>query len=302
VREISFEGQVAIVTGAGGGLGRAYALELARRGAAVVVNDLGGASDGTGADPRAADSTVAAIAQLGGLAVANYDSVASPAGGQAVIAAGIDRFGTVDIVINNAGNLRDATFANLDADAFTSVLDVHLRGAFHVTQPAFRIMKAKGYGRILFTSSAAGLFGNFGQSNYAAAKMGLVGLSNVVAIEGAKYGIKSNVIAPLASSRLTDEALGPLAETFNPDQVVPLAVYLVSASSTLTQQVYSAGAGRFARVFTALTPGWFSEGSGVPRVEDIETHLDEICAEAGYLVPGSVTEELESIIKRVPVS
>ena len=196
--DITFDNRVAIVTGAGGGLGKTYALELARRGARVVVNDLGGGVDGTGGASAAADETVAEIIEAGGEAVANYDSVATPAGGGGIVQSAVEAFGTVDVVINNAGILRDSSFAKITPEHVDPVIDVHLKGAFYVKQPAFLIMKEKGYGRIVFTSSPSGIFGNFGQTNYGAAKGGLVGLSNVVAIEGAKYNIKSNVIAPVA--------------------------------------------------------------------------------------------------------
>jgi NAD(P)-dependent dehydrogenase (short-subunit alcohol dehydrogenase family) len=298
MNDISFDGRVAIVTGAGGGLGRSYALELARRGARVVVNDLGGATDGTGGGSAAADSTVAEIVDRGGEAVANYDSVATPEGGEALVASARDAFGTVDIVINNAGILRDKSFAKLEPGDLSAVLAVHLLGAFYVSQPAFRVMKAKGYGRFIFTSSAAGLFGNFGQSNYGAAKMGLVGLSNVLAVEGARDGILSNVIAPAAYSRLSGGLLGGYEAALRPDHVTPLVVYLVSEASSTTHEVFSAGGGRFARVFIGLTPGWSAEIGAAPSVEDVSDHLAEIRSEAGYIVPASLADEMPLVLGR----
>ncbi|MCI0543784.1 MAG: SDR family NAD(P)-dependent oxidoreductase, partial [Actinobacteria bacterium] len=225
---MTLDGRVAIVTGAGGGLGRTYALELGRRGARVVVNDLGGGVDGTGASSSAADAVVAEIVAAGGEAVASYDSVAEEEGGAAMVQTALDAFGTVDVVVSNAGILRDKSFANMTSDEVNPVLDVHLRGGFAVSLPAFRVMKEKGYGRFVFATSGSGLFGNFGQANYAAAKMGLVGLSNVIAIEGAKYDIKSNAVAPIARTRMTEDLLGPLVEMVDPELVTPLVVYLCS--------------------------------------------------------------------------
>ena len=290
--DITFDDRVAIITGAGGGLGKTYALELARRGARVVVNDLGGGVDGSGGASAAADSTVAEIIEAGGEAVANYDSVATPEGGAGIVATAMDSFGTVDIVINNAGILRDTSFAKLTPEHLNPVLDVHLRGAFYVTQPAFLIMKEKGYGRIVFTSSPSGLFGNFGQSNYGAAKGGLVGLSNVLAIEGAKYNIKSNVIAPVAKTRMTEDLLGPFAELVAPEQVMPMAVYLAAEECELTHEVFSVGGGRFARIFTGVNAGWFAGQGAVPTIEQIRDHLTEIRDISEYTTPLNNQEEM----------
>ena len=294
---IAFDGRVAIVTGAGGGLGKTYALELARRGARVVVNDLGGNPDGTGSAGGPADTTVAEITAAGGEAVASYDSVATPEGGEAITRTALDAFGTVDIVINNAGILRDKSFANLAVADVQAVIDVHLLGAFYVTQPAYRVMKEKGYGRLLFTSSSAGVFGNFGQTNYGAAKMGLVGLSNVLALEGAKANIHSNVIAPIARSRLTEELLGPLAAAVEPDLVTPLSLYLVSEACNLSHELFSVGGGKYSRVFIGETPGWFAGKGTVPTVEDIAEHIGDIRADDGYTVPGSANDDIALLLK-----
>ena len=289
---IRFDKRVAIITGAGGGLGKTYAVELARRGCQVVVNDLGGAADGSGGGNGMADATVAEIREAGGTAIANYDSVSTPEGGAAIVQAAVDAFGTVDIVINNAGILRDKTFAKLEPADLEAVLDVHLRGAFHVSQPAFRIMKEKSYGRFLFTSSAAGIFGNFGQSNYGAAKMGLVGLSNVLAVEGARANIKSNVIAPIARTRMTEQLLGALAEHLDPIQVMPLACYLVSEECNLTHEVFSVGGGRYARVFLGLTRGWIAGKGSRPSLEDIRDHVKEMMTTEGFTIPASINDEM----------
>jgi len=290
--DITFDDRVAIITGAGGGLGKTYALELARRGARVVVNDLGGGVDGSGGASAAADSTVAEIIEAGGEAVANYDSVATPEGGAGIVATAMESFGTVDIVINNAGILRDTSFAKLTPEHLNPVIDVHLKGAFYVTQPAFLVMKEKGYGRIVFTSSPSGLFGNFGQSNYGAAKGGLVGLSNVLAIEGAKYNIKSNVIAPVAKTRMTEDLLGPFAELVAPEQVMPMAVYLAAEECELTHEVFSVGGGRFAKIFTGVNAGWFAGQGAVPTIEQIRDHLTEIRDISEYTTPLNNQEEM----------
>ena len=256
--ELGFDGKVAIITGAGGGLGKQHALLLAARGALVVVNDLGGAVDGTGADVGAAQLVVDEIRAAGGEAVADANSVATPEGGQAIVRTAVDAFGRIDIVVNNAGILRDKSFANMTPELVEAVLDVHLRGAFHVTQPAWQHMREQNYGRIISTSSSSGLFGNFGQANYGAAKMGLVGLTRVLAVEGSKYGIQANAIAPLALTRMTEALLGPLGEKVAPECVSPLVAYLAHESCEATGRVFSAGGGRIAEVFIAEAQGFQS--------------------------------------------
>ena len=255
--QIRFDGRVAIVTGAGAGLGRVYALELAKRGARVVVNDLGGARDGSGKGSKdPADQVVAEVQALGGEAVACYDTVASVEGGENIVRSALDAFGTVDILINNAGILRDKTFLKMEPQNWQAVLDVHLNGAYHVSRPAFGVMKEKKYGRILLTTSAAGLYGNFGQSNYTAAKMGLVGLMNTLKLEGEKYNIKVNTIAPVAASRLTADILPPdFIDKLDPELVAPLALYLVSERCPVNGNVYNAGMGNFNRAAIMTGPG-----------------------------------------------
>jgi NAD(P)-dependent dehydrogenase (short-subunit alcohol dehydrogenase family) len=273
-------------------LGGSYARELGRRGAKVVVNDLGGSVDGTGGGTSAADAVVADINAGGGEAVASYDSVSTPDGGEAIISTALDRFGAVDIVINNAGILRDRSFANLGLEELNGVIDTHLLGAFHVSLPAFRAMKDAQYGRFVFTSSNAGIFGNFGQTNYGAAKAGLVGLSNVIAIEGARYGILSNVIAPVARTRMTEQLLGPMAELVAPEQVTPMVVYLCSEANEFTHEIFTAGGGRYGRIFIGTNPGWFAGAKLVPSVEEVAAHIDEIRDVSSYEIPLSANEEI----------
>jgi len=289
---ITFDGRVAIVTGAGGGLGRTYALELARRGARVVVNDLGGAVDGTGASRRAADLVVDEITETGGEAVANYDSVSTEQGGKAIVQAAVAAFGTVEIVVNNAGILRDKSFAKMSMEEVEAVLDVHLRGGFHVSQPAFTVMRENNYGRFVFTSSASGLFGNFGQANYGAAKAGLVGLSNVIAIEGEKYNIKSNAIAPIAKTRMTEDILGPFADMVAPEQVTPMVVYLCSEANQHTHEIFTVGGGRYGRVFVATNKGWFAGPGAEPSAEEVADHIDEVRDISDHIVPLSNNDEI----------
>jgi len=294
VSDLGFDGKVAIITGAGGGLGRSHALELARRGALVVVNDLGGSVDGQGGSHSAAQKVVDEITAAGGEAVPSYDSVATPEGGAAIVQTALDAFGGVHIIINNAGILRDTSFKNVTADQLNPVLDVHLRGAFYVTRPAWQLLRDQGYGRIVNTSSGAGIFGNFGQTSYGAAKMGLVGLTRVLAIEGAKSNVKVNAIAPVAKTRMTEEILGPVADALAPELVTPVVAYLAHETCAVSGEVYSVGGGRVARIFIGVTPGYVNPALSA---EDVAANLDAIRAEDGYAVPGSLTDELGLALK-----
>jgi NAD(P)-dependent dehydrogenase (short-subunit alcohol dehydrogenase family) len=294
VTEISFDGRVAIVTGAGGGIGRTYALDLAARGAAVVVNDLGGSVDGKGGSDTAAQKVVDEIKAKGGDAVANYDSVSTPEGGANIVKTAVDAFGKVDIVVNNAGILRDKSFLKLTWEDLDAVLDVHLKGAFYVSQPAFAVMKENNYGRFVFTASNA-TFGNFGQTNYGAAKAGLIGLSNVLAVEGAKNNILSNVIMPIAKTRMTEELLGAMADAFAPETVTPMVTYLCSEACTTTHGAYSAAAGRYARVFTGVVPGWYAGKGASVTAEDIAANFEQIEKQDGYFVPNSTSDEIMAV-------
>jgi NAD(P)-dependent dehydrogenase (short-subunit alcohol dehydrogenase family) len=294
--DIRFDDRVAIVTGAGGGLGREHALLLASRGAKVVVNDLGVASDGTGASPRPAERTVKEIEDRGGVAVAEASTVATVEGGQAIVDTALEAFGRVDIVISNAGILRDKAFHNLTPELLDPVLDVHLKGAFHVIRPAWVRMREAGYGRVLVTASNAGILGNFGQANYGAAKMGLVGLARVLAQEGSRYDIKANVLAPIARTRMTEELLGPLAPKLDPGLVAPVAAWLVHEDCPVSGEIYSAGGGRVARFFVGLTEGYANPAL---TVEDVRDHFGQVRDETGYSVPAGVADELSSLVERL---
>jgi NAD(P)-dependent dehydrogenase (short-subunit alcohol dehydrogenase family) len=275
--EVRFDDRVAIVTGAGGGLGRCHALLLASRGAKVVVNDLGGARDGTGAGTAMADQVVEEIRAAGGEATANHDGVDTVEGGEAIVKTAMDAYGKVDILINNAGILRDRAFHNLAVEDWDKVQAVHLRGAFCVTQPALRVMRQNSYGRIVFTTSAAGLFGNFGQTNYGSAKMGLVGLMNVIKIEGQKYSILANTVAPLAASRLTEDIMPPAAlEKLVPELVSPIVAYLCSEECTETGSVWSAGGGYYGRVAMVEGKGVFVDPSGGVTIEQVRENWGKI--------------------------
>ncbi len=293
--DLGYDGKVAVITGAGGGLGRSHALELAKRGALIVVNDLGGSVDGQGGSHTAAQQVVDEIKAAGGEAVANYDSVATAEGGKAIIQTALDTFERIDIVINNAGILRDAAFKNMTPELLEPVIDVHLKGAFYVTQAAWQHMRDQNYGRIVNTSSAAGIFGNFGQTNYGAAKAGLVGFTRVLAVEGAKNNIKANAIAPVAKTRMTEELLGAMADKLDPGFITPVVAWLAHEDVPVSGEVYSCGGGHVARIFTGVTQGWTDTES--LTVEDIRDHFDEIRDETGYAVPANLTEELMGTLK-----
>lgn len=277
--EIRFDGQVAIVTGAGAGLGRTYALELARRGAKVVVNDLGGARDGSGdGSSAAADKVVEEIKAAGGEAAANYDNVATVEGGENIVKTAMDNYGKIDILINNAGILRDKSFLKLEPENWDAVVNVHLRGAYCVTRPAWQVMRENKYGRIVLTSSTSGLYGNFGQSNYGAAKTGLVGMMNCLQFEGTKYNITVNSLAPVAASRLTEDVMPPERfEAAQPELVTPLVIYLVSKECTETGQIYRAGFGEFARIAIVTGPRVIlGDGKTPVSVEEVRDNWDKI--------------------------
>jgi len=288
--DLGYDGKVAIITGAGGGLGKQHALLLASRGARVVVNDLGGAVSGEGSDKGPAEGAAQEIRDLGGEAVSDSNSVSTPEGGEAIVQTALDAYGKVDIVINNAGILRDKTFHNMTPDLLEPVIDVHLKGAFYVTRPAWVKMREQGYGRIVNTSSGSGVLGNFGQTNYGAAKMGLVGLTRVLANEGAKYNIKANAIAPIARTRMTEELMGAAAEKLDPELVSPIVGWLVHEDCPVTGEIYTVGGGRVARFFIGMTHGYYN-----PKLtlEDVRDHFEEIRDEKGYTVPANPGEEMK---------
>ncbi|MGH3443559.1 MAG: SDR family oxidoreductase [Nitriliruptorales bacterium] len=269
------EGRVVAVTGAGGGIGREHALLFAERGAKVVVNDLGGARDGTGAGTSMADSVVAEITDAGGEAVANYDGVASSEGGHAIIGTALEAFGRVDVVVNNAGILRDVTFHKMADEQWDAVLQVHLYGTYYVTRAAWPHLREQGHGRVVVTTSTSGLYGNFGQTNYGAAKLGVVGLVNTLALEGKKYGITANAITPVAATRMTEDLMPEEAlEQLNPGFVAPLAVHLAADECETTGEVILASGGNYARIHYVQAPG--ATFDKLPTPEDLAARWDEI--------------------------
>jgi NAD(P)-dependent dehydrogenase (short-subunit alcohol dehydrogenase family) len=307
---IDFSGQVAVVTGAGRGLGRLYAIELARRGASVVVNDLGGSMHGGGADPTVADKVVDEIRREGGAAVASHDSVDCAEGAQAIIDTAVEKFGRLDVVVSNAGIFNSAPFEDLSYEDWRRMLTVHLDGGFHLGQAAFRVMKSQRYGRFVFIASSAGMFGQPREAHYAAAKAGLFGLTNVIAIEGADHGILANTVLPFGSSRMVTETVedpkfleqSGFLNAIQPELVVPIVVFLASRACELSHHNYSAGAGRFARVFVGLGDGWLAEAGTQPTAEDIVAHLAEVSATQPFTVPMSIVDEVVDICERRGVS
>ena len=292
---ISFEGRVAIVTGAGGGLGRAYAIELARRGARVVVNDLGAARDGSGSSEAAA-SVVEEIRSAGGAAIANGASVADFAQVQAMVAAAREQWGGVHILINNAGILRDKSFAKMSMEDFRLVLDVHLIGSANCAKAVWETMREQNYGRILMTTSSSGLYGNFGQANYAAAKLGLVGLAKTLQLEGAKYDIRVNSLAPTAATRMTEDIFPPeMLAAFDPENVVPAALFLVSDEAP-SNAIVGAGGGVVQAAYVTLTPG-HALAPDARTVEGVAAIWDRIAARDGEIVPEAGAEQAMQILK-----
>lgn len=291
---IDLSGRVAIVTGAGGGLGREHALLLARRGAKVLINDLGGAADGTGGSTEAADRVVDEIRKNGGDAFGNSASVADQHEVEAMVAAVMERWGRVDILVNNAGILRDRTFAKMPIDDFRAVVEVHLMGAVHCTKAVWDIMRSQRYGRVVMTTSSSGLYGNFGQSNYGAAKMALVGLMQTLGLEGEKYGIRVNCVAPTAATRMLEGLLPqPSLDALSPKAVSPAVLALV-AEDAPNRKVICAGGGSFEQANVTLTAGLF-----IGDTEDADAHIlaryDALSSRDGEIVPhnGSVQGQVE---------
>jgi NAD(P)-dependent dehydrogenase (short-subunit alcohol dehydrogenase family) len=306
---IDLSDRVAIVTGAGAGLGRSYAIALAERGAKVVVNDLGAAVDGSGSDASSASATAAEIVALGGTAVAEHSSVATPEGGEAIVQRALDEFGQVDILVNNAGNIALSSFAKLDVHAIDRILDVHLGGAFYVTQPAYRAMLPRKRGSIVFTVSGVASFGNLGASTYGAAKGGVLGLLNVLKLEAARHGIRVNAVAPMAQTRLAadaelDEYTRISEHAVSPDLVAPVVVYFASDACDLTGEVWSVASGSVARLFTGRANGYFKhpDEEGDLTVEDIAEHVGEIRDLRDFAIPETWPAEWQIVLDhfRVP--
>ena len=283
---LDFKNRVAIVTGAGNGLGREHALALARRGARVLVNDLGGAADGRGGSASAAQRVVDEIVAAGGQALANAASVTDPAAVAAMVAQAMAAWGRVDVLVNNAGILRDKSFARMSLDDFRLVVDVHLMGAVHCTQAVWPIMVAQKYGRVLMTTSSSGLYGNFGQSNYGAAKMALVGLMQTLSIEGAKHGFHVNCLAPTAATRMTEGLMSAeVLAALQPSAVVPAMLWLASEAAP-TRAIACAGAGSFEVAHITLTRG-LHLGQGHDAPEQLAAAWAQVCDREGETVPGS---------------
>lgn len=291
-----FDGRVAVVTGAGRGIGRGYALLLAGRGAKVVVNDLGGTKEGVGADPGPARSVASEIAAAGGTAIPDASDVSTVAGGQALVDAAVSEFGRIDIVINNAGNIRWAALPEADADNLDSHLAVHVKGSFNTTRAAWPHMLEQDYGRIVLTTST-GMFGLPGNLGYATAKAALIGMARSITVSSARHNIKINLIAPNAWTRMggqpsdgQDAVSRPAPARMEPELVAPMVAYLAHEACAVSGEIYVAGAGRFGRIFVAATEGYLHPGSEQPTIEDIAGNWAAINDETGYYVPASLMD------------
>jgi len=314
-KELRYDEQVAVISGAGGGLGKEYALLLASRGARLVVNDIGGSVTGDGSKSETSDAVAEEIRQRGAQAVADSHSVTTPEGGQAIIDTALRTWGRVDIVINNAGIVCDAPFEDMTADRLDPLLDVHLKGAFHLTRPVWKVMREQRYGRVLNTCSAAGILGAERMSNYGSAKTGLIGFTRVLAAEGADRNIKVNAIAPIGYTRMLahslvtagrqddasnqavlDELVGQYLQKLDPALVAPVAAFLTHRDCPVSGEIYPVGAGHVARFFIGRTRGYYSPALSVEEVRD---HLGEIRDEDGYTVPGGPADEMTELFATI---
>ncbi len=300
-QRFSLKDRVAIVTGAGAGLGKSYAIALAARGAKVLVNDLGSALDGLGRDNSPADLVVAEILSRGGKAIANYTSVATADGGEEIVRQAIAAFGSVDIVVNNAGNMRLSSFAKLDVRTIDEILDVHLGGAFYVTKPAYLAMMEQKRGRIIFTTSGLGIFGIYGADVYAAAKGGIGGLLTVLALEGERHGITVNGVAPMARTRMSgDDLYSALPDEYvGAEHVAPVVEYFAADECAVTGEVWSVGAGSVARIFSARAKGYFKHPGtdGQLSAEDLAAHLPEIRDVTSFTEPANWLAEWDEVVQ-----
>ena len=301
MKALDLNGQVAVVTGAGNGLGRSYALALAARGAKVVVNDLGAAVSGSGADESAADAVVREITERGGVAVSEHSSVATPEGGRAIIQRALDEWGQIDVLVNNAGNLALSSFAKLDVEQIHQTLDIHLGGAFYVTQPAYREMMRHKKGKIIFTTSGVATFGNFGASTYGAGKGGVIGLMSVMKLEAARHGIQVNAVAPMAQTRMAEDVSlyeHISREAVSPDLCAPVVVFMASDACDFTGEIWSVGSGSVNRLFVGRTAGYFKhpDREGMLTAEDVAAHVSQIRDVSAYTIPPSWPAELEMVV------
>ncbi|MBB3752250.1 NAD(P)-dependent dehydrogenase (short-subunit alcohol dehydrogenase family) [Mycolicibacterium sp. BK634] len=313
--ELRFDGRVAVITGAGRGLGREYALLLAARGARVVVNDLGGSVTGGGSETDPANATVREITDNGGEAIADANTVATADGGQAIIDTALNAWGRIDILVNNAGTVHDSPFEEMTEEIFIPLVDVHLKGAFFVTRPAWTAMRAAGYGRIVNTCSAAGILGSPRMSNYGAAKTGLIGLTRVLAAESADVDIRVNAIAPIAATRMLEYSMGnvaqlddpaavaaaeeimrPFLDRLDPAHVAPVVAYLAHADCPVSGEIFTVGAGHVARFFIGRTKGYYAPGLSV---EDVRDHFGEIRDERDYTVPSGPADEMAELFSTI---